>query len=88
MDYFLQHTHAMEGMLQHAFQQNELGEDVDIVDTFFEIQESTTNAPLFGHALSRSAQLKTKNLLHNLKLKYGMSNTCFLELFVDFMLLS
>jgi hypothetical protein len=36
MDDFLWDTQAMEGMLLHAFQQNELGDDVDVIDTFFE----------------------------------------------------
>jgi hypothetical protein len=38
----------MEGMFLHEFQQNELGDDVDIVDTLFEILKSISTTPLFG----------------------------------------
>jgi hypothetical protein len=79
MDDFLWDTQAMEGMLLHAFQQNELGDDVDIVDTFFESLKSASTTPLFGHG-SRSTQLGTTMLLYNLKAMYGMSDVCFLTL--------
>jgi len=36
MDDFLQNTHAMEGMLLHAFRQVELGDNARIIDIFFE----------------------------------------------------
>jgi hypothetical protein len=48
MDDFLQDTQAMEGMLLDAFQQNELGDDIDVVDTFFESLKSASTTPLFG----------------------------------------
>jgi hypothetical protein len=48
MDDFLWDTQAMEGMLLHAFQQNELGDDVDVVDTFFESLKFASTTPLFG----------------------------------------
>jgi hypothetical protein len=48
MDDFLWDTQAMEGILLDAFQKNELGDDVDVVDTFFEILKSTSTTPLFG----------------------------------------
>jgi hypothetical protein len=58
MDDFLQDTQAMQGILLHAFIQNELGDDVDIIDTLFESLKSTSTTPLFGQG-SRSTQLGT-----------------------------
>ena len=51
MDDFLWDTQAMEGMLLDAFQQNELGDDIDITDTFFESLKyaSTTLSLDMGH---------------------------------------
>ena len=68
----------MGGMLLDAFQKNELGDDVDIDDTFFENLKYPSTTPLFGHGPLRSTQLGTTMLLYNLKVKYGMSNVCFL----------
>ena len=79
IDDLLWDTQEMEGMLLHAFQQNELGDDIDIVDTFFEILKYSSTNPLFGHG-SRSTQLGTSMLLYNLKTMYGMPNICFLTL--------
>jgi hypothetical protein len=76
MDDFLWDTQAVEGMLLHEFQQNELGDDIDIVDTFFEILKYSSTNPLFGHG-SRSTQLGTIILLYKLKVMYVMSDTCF-----------
>jgi hypothetical protein len=73
MDDFLWDTQAMEGMLLHAFQQNELGDDIDVIDTFFESLKYASTTPLFGRVQrSRSTQLGTKVLLYNLKAMYGM----------------
>jgi hypothetical protein len=78
MDDFLWDTQAMEGMLLDAFQQNELGDDVDVIDTFFESLKSASTTPLFGRVQgSRSTQLGTTMLLYNLKAMYGMSDMCF-----------
>jgi hypothetical protein len=66
MDDFLWDTQAMEGMMLHAFNQNELGDDIYIIDTFFEIMKSDFTTPIFGHG-SRSTQIGTKMLLYNLK---------------------
>jgi len=66
----------MEGMALHAFQQNELGDDVDIIDTFLESLKNDSTAPLFGHE-SMLTQLGTTLLLYNLKAMYGMSDACF-----------
>ena len=52
-------------MLLDAFQQNELGDDIDITDTFFEILKSTSTTPLFGHGSSWSTELGTTLLLYN-----------------------
>jgi hypothetical protein len=76
MDDFLQDTQAMEGMLLHAFQQNELGDDVDIIDTFFESLKSASITPLFGQG-SRYTKFGTTMLLYNLKAMYGMLDECF-----------
>jgi hypothetical protein len=72
MDDFLWDTHAMEGMLLNAFQQDELGDDAHIINTFFKSLKSASTTPLFGHG-SRSTQLGTTMLLYNLKAMYGMS---------------
>jgi hypothetical protein len=48
MDDFLWDTQAMEGMLLDAFQQNELGDDIDVIDTFYEILKYASTTPLFG----------------------------------------
>lgn len=48
MDNLLWDTQAMEGMFLHAFHKNELGDDVDVFDTFFKILKSTSTTPLFG----------------------------------------
>ena len=67
----------MEGILLDSFQQNELGDDADVVDTFFEILKSTSTTPLFGRQGSRSTQIGTTMLLYNLKQMYGIPNMCF-----------
>jgi hypothetical protein len=48
MDDFLSDTQAMEGMLLNAFQQNELGDGTDVVDTLFKSLKSASTTPLFG----------------------------------------
>ena len=70
----------MQGMLLDAFQQSELGDDVDIVDVFFESLKSASTTPLFELGMLRSTELGTTMLLYNLKVKHGMSNACFSEL--------
>jgi hypothetical protein len=79
MDDFLRDTQAMERMLLDAFQQNELGDDVDVVDTFYESLKHASTTPLFGpmQGFARSTQLGTTMLLYNLKTMYGMSDVCF-----------
>ena len=66
----------MEGMFLYEFQQNELGEYVDITDTLFESLQNSYTTPLFGHAPLRSTQLGTQMVLYNLIVMYGMSNMC------------
>ena len=66
MDDFLRDTHAMEGILLHEFQENELGDEFDIIDTFFESLKYATTTLLFGHG-ARYTQLGTTILLYNLK---------------------
>jgi hypothetical protein len=64
MDDFLQDTQAKEGMLLDAFQQNELGDETNVVDTFFKTLKFSSIAPLFGRLQgSRSTQLETTLLL-------------------------
>jgi hypothetical protein len=70
MDDLLQDTQTMEGMFLDAFQQNELGDDVDITDTFLESLKSASTTPLFGHGSSRS----TTMLLYNLKVMYVLGS--------------
>jgi hypothetical protein len=55
----------MEGMLLDEFQKNKLGDDDDIIDTFYEILKFSSTAPLFGpiHQFTRSTQLVTLMLL-------------------------
>jgi hypothetical protein len=74
MDNLLQDTQAMEGLFLDAFRQNELRGDVDIIDESLKFASTT---PLFGHGMSQSTHLGTTMLLYNLKVMYGMSNTCF-----------
>lgn len=76
MDDLLWDTDAMKAMLLDAFQQNELGNNVHIVDTFFESLKFDSTTPGFGHG-SRSTQLGTIMLLYNLKVIHGMSNMSF-----------
>ena len=63
-------------MLLHTFQQNKHGDVIDIVDAFFEILKFASTTSLFGHG-SRYSQLGTTMLLYNLKVMYGMPDTCF-----------
>ena len=49
MDDSLWDTQYVERILLDEFQQNELGDNVDIIDTFFEILKFASAAPLFGH---------------------------------------
>ena len=74
MDDFLSDTQAMEGMLLDEFQQNKLGDDDDVIYTFYEILKFSFTAPLFGpiHQFARSTQLVTLMLLYNLKGMYGV----------------
>jgi hypothetical protein len=77
MDDYLQDTVAMETMLLRAFQNDDLGDDAHVTDTFFEILKSTSTTPLFGPSWSKSTQLGTTMLLYNLKVNFGMSNASF-----------
>lgn len=79
-DDFLRDTQAMEGMLLDAFQQNELGDDINIDDTLFESLNFASTTPLLELGTSRSTELGTTMLLYKLKVKHGMSNMYFLEL--------
>ena len=66
-------------MWLNAFEQDQLGYDAHILDTFFEILKYASTTPLFGHG-SRSTQRGTTMLLYKWKEMYGMSDACFLEL--------
>ena len=49
MDDYLRDTTAMETMLLDAFQNDDqLGDDADIADTFFESLKFASTTPLFG----------------------------------------
>jgi hypothetical protein len=69
----------MEGMLLDVFQKNKLGDDDDVVDTFYKILKYASTTSLFGpiQEYARYTQLGTTMLLYNLKEMYGMSNVCF-----------
>jgi hypothetical protein len=77
MDDYLQDTIAVETILLDAFQNDELGDDAHITDTFFKSLKYASTNPLFGPSRSNSTQLGTSSLLYNLKSKFGMSNTYF-----------
>jgi hypothetical protein len=67
MDDLLHDIQAIEGILLHVFWKNELGGDVDVVDTFFESLKSASTTPFFGRRGSRYTQLRTTILMYNLK---------------------
>ena len=80
MNDLLQDTRDIEGMFLDAFQQNELGDDVDIDDTLFQILESASTTPLFELGTSRSTKLGTTMLLYKFKVKHGIPNVYISEL--------
>ena len=82
MDDYLRDTTTMEKMLLDAFQNDDqLGDDAHIADTFFESRKFASTTPLFGlGGQSKSTQLGTLMLLYNLKAKFGLSNACFSEI--------
>ena len=82
MDDYLRDTNAMEIILLDAFQNDDqLGDDAHIVDTFFKSLKFASNTPLFGPGgQSKSTQLGTMMLLYKLKAKCGLSNACFSEI--------
>ena len=82
MDDYLRDTIAMETMLLDAFQNDDqLGDDAHIADTFFESLKFASNTPLFGPSgQSNSTQLGTMMLLYNLKANFGLWNACFSEI--------
>ena len=79
MDDCLRDTTSMETMLLDAFQNDDkLGNDARLVDTFFKSFKFASTTPVFGlGGQSNSTQLGTKMLLYNLKEKFGLSNACF-----------
>ena len=82
MDDYLRDTTAMETMLLDAFQNDDqLGDDAHIADTFFKSFKFASTTPLFGPGgQSKSTQLGTTMLLYNLKENFGLSNVCFSEI--------
>ena len=72
----------MENMLLDAFQNDDqLGDDAHITDTFFKILKTASTTPLFEPGgQSNSTQLGTTILLYNLKANFGLSNACFSEI--------
>ena len=79
MDDYLRDTTAMETMLLYAFQNDDqLGDDAHIADTFFESLKFASTIPLFGPgSQSKSTYLGTTMLLYNLKANFGLLNACF-----------
>ena len=69
MDDYLRDMTAMETMLLDAFQNDDqLGDDAHIVDTFFESLKFASTTLLFGPGgQSKSTQLGIMMLLYNLK---------------------
>ena len=53
MDELLRQRSAMDAMLFHTFQDNELGDDAHIIDTFFQILKLDSTTPLFGPVQSK-----------------------------------
>ena len=82
MDDYLRDMTAMETMLLDAFQNDDqLGDDAHIVDTFFESLKFASTTPLFGNGnQSKFTHLGKMMLLYKLKAKFGLSNACFLEI--------
>ena len=82
MDDCLRDTTTMETMLLDAFQNDDqLGDDAHIADTFFESLNFASTTPLFTPSgQSNSTQLGTTMLLYNLEKKFGLSNACFSKL--------
>ena len=80
MDELLWQTSAMDAMLLHTFQDNEMRDDTHITEAFFESVKSNSNTLLFGPSWSKYTQLGTIMLLYNLKAMCGMSNACFTTL--------
>ena len=82
MDDFLRDTTAMETMLLDAFQNDDqLGDDAHIADTFFESLKFASTTPLFGPgSQSKFTQLGTIMLLYKFKANFGFLNACFLEI--------
>ena len=82
MDDYLRDTTAMETMLLDALQNDDqLGDDARIANTFFESLKFASTTPLFGPGgQSKSTHLGTTMLLYNLKENFGLSNSCFSEI--------
>ena len=72
----------MEKMLLDAFQNDDqIGDDAHITDTFFESIKFASTTPLFGPGDQlKSTPLRTMMLLYNLKANFEFSNACFSEL--------
>ena len=82
MDDYLRDTTAMETMLLDAFQNDDqLGVDAHLANTFFESLKFASTTPLFGPGgQSKSTYLGKMMLLYNLKENFGLLNACFSEI--------
>ena len=82
MDDYLRDMTTLETMLLDAFQNDDqLGDDAHITDTFFKSLKFASTTPLFGPSgQSKSTQLGTTMLLYNLKANFCLSNACFSKL--------
>ena len=79
MDDYLRDTTAMETMLLDTFQNDDqLGDDAHIIDTFFKSLKFSSTTPIFGPGgQSKSTHFGTMMLLYNLKAKFGLLIACF-----------
>ena len=69
------HMLGMKEMLLDAFQKNELGDEVDVIDTFYKSLKFASTTPIFGpmQQSARSTKLGTTMVRYNLKTMYGMA---------------
>jgi hypothetical protein len=79
MDDYLWDTTAMETMLLDAFQNDELGDDAHITDTFFEILKYASTTPLFGPSRVKVYPVGDNNVTVQLESKFWHVKCMFLN---------
>jgi hypothetical protein len=80
MDDFLWDTQVVEGILLHAFQLKELGDDVDVVYTFSETLKSTSTTPLWSTRVKVYPN-RDNNVVVQLENNVWYANHVFLDTF-------